>query len=336
MTIKDIAKESGYSVSTVSRVLNNRDDVSPEAEKKIRRIVAEHNFVPNGNAKHLKQIASKTICVLIKGTSNMVFSGIAEEIQTIVNKTSYTLNMIYLDEEENEVEQAIIQCRERKPLGILFLGGNPAFFREKFHEVKVPSVLVSTAGKDLGFPNLSSVATDDVEAAKCAMNYLVNQGHVHIGVIGGNLSSSYVSEQRYIGCEKCFGEKGRIFDYDKYFVKARFDFGSAYRATEKLLEKAKDMTAIFAMSDVMAIGAIRAIRDRGLLVPDDISVVGFDGIPMADYYNPKLTTVRQRYQTMARRSLEILFRTIDLKTKAVHEIIPFELALGESVREIGK
>lgn len=244
--------------------------------------------------------------------------------------------MIYLDEEENEVEQAIIQCRERKPLGILFLGGNPAFFREKFHEVKVPSVLVSTAGKDLGFPNLSSVATDDVEAAKCAMNYLVNQGHVHIGVIGGNLSSSYVSEQRYIGCEKCFGEKGRIFDYDKYFVKARFDFGSAYRATEKLLEKAKDMTAIFAMSDVMAIGAIRAIRDRGLLVPDDISVVGFDGIPMADYYNPKLTTIRQRYQTMAQRSLEILFRTIDLKTKAVHEIIPFELALGESVREIGK
>lgn len=117
MTIKDIAKESGYSVSTVSRVLNNRDDVSPEAEKKIRRIVAEHNFVPNGNAKHLKQIASKTICVLIKGTSNMVFSGIAEEIQTIVNKTSYTLNMIYLDEEENEVEQAIIQCRERKTSG---------------------------------------------------------------------------------------------------------------------------------------------------------------------------------------------------------------------------
>lgn len=119
-------------------------------------------------------------------------------------------------------------------------------------------------------------------------------------------------------------------------MKARFDFGSAYRATEKLLEKAKDVTAIFAMSDVMAIGAIRAIRDRGLLVPDDISVVGFDGIPMADYYNPKLTTIRQRYQTMAQRSLEILFRTIDLKTKAVHEIIPFELALGESVREIGK
>ena len=101
MTIKDIAKESGYSVSTVSRVLNNRNDVSPEAEKKIRRIVAEHNFVPNGNAKHLKQIASKTICVLVKGTSNMLFSGIAEEIQTIVNKTNYTLNMIYLDEEEN-------------------------------------------------------------------------------------------------------------------------------------------------------------------------------------------------------------------------------------------
>ena len=75
MTIKDIAKESGYSVSTVSRVLNNRDDVSPEAEKKIRRIVAEHNFVQNGNAKHLKQIASKTICVLIKVRRIWFFQG---------------------------------------------------------------------------------------------------------------------------------------------------------------------------------------------------------------------------------------------------------------------
>lgn len=334
MTIKDIARESGYSVSTVSRVLNNRSDVSPEAKKKIDKIVAEHNFVPNNNAKHLKQIASETICALVKGRSNVLFSGIVEEMQKAVADTRYTLQVIYLDEEDNEVEHAIIQCREKKPLGILFLGGNPAFFRKMFSEVRVPAVLVTTGARDLGFDNLSSVATDDVAAAKCAVDHLVAQGHRHIGVIGGNTSLSHASRQRLDGCLESFREAGIAFEADTYYAMARFDFKSAYRAAGRLLASAPDVTAVFAMSDVMAIGAIRAILDKGLRVPEDVSVVGFDGIPIADYYNPKLTTVRQQFGIMARRSVEILFDAIDLKSGALHEIIPFELALGESVRQI--
>lgn len=334
MTIKDIARESGYSVSTVSRVLNNRRDVSPEAKEKIDQIVAEHNFVPNNNAKHLKQIASKTIIVLVKGRSNMMFSGVVEEIQKTVENTKYTVHVTYLDEDDNEVEQAVIQCRERKPLGILFLGGNPAFFKERFAEVTIPSVLVTTSGKELCFPNLSSVATDDVEAAMCAVDYLFEQGHQHIGVLGGNLQKSHTSYQRYLGCQQSFTNNNQVFDAEKYYSKAHFSFDSAYRATNRLLDKAEDVTAIFAMSDVMAIGAIRAIRDHGLMVPEDISVVGFDGIAMADYYNPKLTTIRQQYNIMVHRSVEILFSAIDLKIEAVHEIIPFELSIGESVKKI--
>ena len=104
VTIKDIARESGYSVSTVSRVLNHRNDVSPDAKKKIEKVVAAYNFVPNNNAKHLKQSNSKSIGVLVKGIQNMLFASIVEEIQCMIENTDYTLIVSYLDEDADEVE----------------------------------------------------------------------------------------------------------------------------------------------------------------------------------------------------------------------------------------
>ena len=103
---------------------------------------------------------------------------------------------------------------------------------------------------------------------------------------------------------------------------------------KRLLEKATDITAVFAMSDVTAVGAIRAVIDSGRRVPEDISVMGFDGITMAEYYNPKLTTIQQQYQVLAVRSVEILLQNIDMEPVPVHEIIPFHLVQGESVKTI--
>lgn len=334
MTIKDIAKESGYSVSTVSRVLNNRRDVSPEAKKRIDEIVVAHNFVPNNNAKHLKQIASKTILVLVKGNSNMLFSSIVEEIQKTVEKTKYTVSIYYLDEEANEVEQAITLMRERKPLGLLFLGGNPEFFRKGFSKVRIPSVLVTNQGNELNFQNLSSVATDDIEAAKAAVDFLIEKGHKKIGILGGDIKLSHTSKQRLIGCEESFKAHGFTEQPEDYYEKARFSFESAYQAMNRLLDRGLGITAVFAMSDVMAIGAIRAIKDRNLSVPEDISIIGFDGIALADYYNPKLATIKQQFETLAARSVEILLSAIDLKKSAVHEVVPFTVVAGESVRPL--
>lgn len=336
MTIKDIAKESGYSVSTVSRVLNKRRDVSPDAKKKIEEIVAAHHFIPNNNARHLKQTVSKTIVVLVKGTSNMLFSSIVEEIQNMLEKTKYTLVVSYLDEDENEIEQALLMRRERNPLGMMFLGGNLEYFREKFEMIKIPCVLVTNQGKDLHFSNVSSVATDDAAAAKCAIEYLFSQGHEKIGVIGGDLKLSYTSYQRYCGCMDSFQENHVSFEEEKYYSKARFSYDSAYRAMKRLWGTAKDITAVFAMSDVMAIGAIRALIDEGLKVPEDVSVMGFDGIALAEFYNPKLATIQQQYKILAARSVEILLNHIERNAKAVHEIIPFNLRKEESVKKISK
>lgn len=334
MTIKDIARESGYSVSTVSRVLNNRRDVSPEAKKKIEEIVAAHNFVPNNNAKHLKQMVTKNILVLVKGNSNILFASIVEEIQKAVTKTKYTVSIYYLDELANEVEQAINLVRERKPLGMLFLGGNPQFFEKEFDQIRIPCVLVTNQGIQMGFDNLSSVATDDVEAAMCAVDYLIKQGHKRIGILGGDTALSDTSKQRLEGCRRSFEKNGIGYQPEECYEKARYSYESAYEAMNRLLDREIGITAVFAMSDVMAIGAIRAVRDRNLAVPKDISIIGFDGIPLADYYNPKITTIKQQYQILAARSVEILLGAIDLKKPAVHEIIPFELVAGESVKQI--
>lgn len=334
MTIVDIARESGYSVSTVSRVLNNRRDVSPEAKHRIMEIVEARNFVPNNNAKHLKQTVTKSILVLVKGTSNMLFANIIEEIQTMVENSDYAVGFYYLDEDDNEVEEAIRLCRERKPLGMLFLGGNPGYFEEKFREVHVPCVLVTNRGDELGFVNLSSVATDDIAAAEEAVDYLFENGHRNIALLGGDIKLSHTSMQRYLGCVNSYQKHGYEFDASQYFEKARYSFDSAYRAMIRLLDKKLPFTAVFTMSDVMAVGAIRAICDRGLKVPGDISIIGFDGTMLANYYNPKIVTIRQGYQEIASRSVEILFKMIDLNIQAIHELIPFELENTESVKKI--
>lgn len=333
MTIVDIAKESGYSVTTVSRVLNNRRDVSPAAKKIIMEIVEAHNFVPNNNAKRLKQTATKNILAIAKGTSNMLFTSIVEEVQKMVEPTDFTLGIHYLDEDSNEVEEALRFCRERKPIGILFLGGNPQFFKEKFEEVSVPCVLVTNRAENLGFENLSSVSTDDVLGAEKAVDFLIANGHKDIAVIGGDLSISSTSIQRYKGYQNSMEKRGLEIRED-YYGKSRFSFDSAYNAMNQLLDRDIHISAVFAMSDVTAIGAIRAIRDRGLSVPEDISLIGYDGTMLADYYNPKIVSIRQGFQEMAARSVEILIGMIDLNRSATHELIPFTLADGESIRKI--
>lgn len=334
MTIKDIARESGYAVATVSRVLNNRPDVSPEARAKVKAVLEAHNFTPNNNARHLKQPSSTSIAIVVKGTFNALFSHILETMQVKIEGAGYMANFYYLDEEANELDQAKQICRERKPLGLLFLGGGVNRFRTEFGDISIPSVLVTNSAGSLAFENLSSVSTDDTAGAACAISYLMDKGHRRIGVIGGNLELSYTSQLRYLGCIQAFNERGISFKEEQQYQACRYSYQSAYEAANRLMDRMSDLTAVFAMSDVMAIGAIRAIRDRGLRVPQDVSVMGFDGIDLAYYYDPKLTTIRQQQDRLASRSVDILLDCIEHGHKSVHEIVPFELVEGESVAEL--
>lgn len=334
MTIKDIATLSGYAVGTVSRVLNGSPNVSEEARNKIMAVVEEHHFVLNNNAKHLKQQSSSGIAIIIKGSQNMLFASIVEQLQGLIREKGFACLIYYIDEEDNELEQAIQACQERHPLGILFLGSNMEMFRSRFSAISVPCVLVTNSAAGLGFENLSSVSTDDVAASQCAVDHLISLGHRNIGILGGKTDRSNMAYTRYTGCLAAFRKHRIPFDPDRQFVEARFSMEDGYHAAKTLLTQMPDVTALFAMSDVMAVGALRAIQERGLRVPEDVSVVGFDGIELGRYLTPQLTTIRQQRERIAVRSLEILLRCIEKKEPATHEVTPFDLFLGESAQKL--
>ena len=336
MTIKDIAKESGYAVGTVSRVLNNHPDVSEKARKTIMAVVEKHHFKLNSNAKHLKQQASSGIAIIVKGSQNMLFASIVERLQRLLSGKKYASFIYYIGEEENEVERAERVCLERHPLGILFLGSDLEFFKERFDRLEIPCVLVTNSAAELGFDNLSSVSTDDEAGAQAAVAHLLKLGHRNIGILGGYMEKSHAAHTRYKGCEKAFAEQGMKLEPGRQYRSAFFSMEEGYHAMEQLFEQMPDLTAVFAMADVLAVGAIRAIRDRGLRVPEDVSVMGFDGIELGNYLSPRLTTVRQARERIADRSLEILLSDIAGERPAVHELLPFDIVEGESAAKIAR
>lgn len=331
MTIKDIARISGYSVGTVSRVLNQRPDASPQAREKIMAVVEEHRFRLNSNAKHLKQQAANGVAVVVKGTQNMLFATIVERVQARVRQRDSAVFLHYLEEDGDEIEQALQISRERRPQGILFLGSNFDHFQARFAELALPCVMVTNSGVGLDFPNLSSVSTDDEWAAREAMERLIALGHREIGVLGGCMGISDAATGRFRGCQQAFDAHGMVFDRERQYEMTLFSMSNGYEAMGRLLDKMPELTAVFAMSDVQAVGAIRALHDRGLRVPEDISVMGFDGIELGNYITPKLSTVQQDARRLADRGVEILFAQMEDNAPTVHERTPFRLLEGESV-----
>lgn len=334
MTIKDIAKESGYAVGTVSRVLNDQPGVSEKARVRIMEVVDKYQFRLNSNAKFLKQQSNDSVAIIIKGNKNMLFAGLVENLQGLIKDKGYTSVVYYINEDGHEVEQAMQISRDIKPLGILFLGSNKENFREKFEYVDVPCVLVTNSAEGLGFSNLSSVCISDEQAAKTAVEYLINSGHRKIGVLGGEMIHSTPAKARYEGCIAAFEEYGIVYDPDNYYESDYFTMEGGYHAMQRLLKKADDFTAVFAMSDVTAMGAIRAICEAGKRVPEDISVIGFDGIETGQYIVPRLTTIKQPDEQIAERVVDILLSQIDGEEKAIYEETTFTFIEGDSVRKI--
>ena len=335
MTIKDLAAITGYAVGTVSRALNDHPNVSDTARKAILKAAKDHGFQLNVNAKQLKQSTSNNILVIVKGTGNELFAEMLECIQNLVAKTRYQLVVDYLDEERNEVIRAVQLCREKKPLGILFLGGNSKNFSADFDKIDIPCVEVTSDASALNFSNLSSVTTDDREAARCAIDTLVARGHRKIAVIGGDKTSSDISRLRFEGCQMSFESHNIAFDLRRAYRGVRFSCEDGYNATKSLLSGG-DYTAIFAFSDVMAIGAVRALWEAGKRVPEDVSVIGLDGLILGKYLVPQLSTISQDFRTIALRSVEILLDAIEGSTSARHETVPFQVQLRESVRAVSE
>lgn len=334
MTIKDLAAQTGYSVGTVSRVLNRQPNVSEKARKVILEAADACGFQLNTNAQQLKQTRSQTIIVLTKGTSNQLFASLLEQIQNRMIGSPYHLVADYMDEDGNEVLRAIQLCREKKPRGILFMGGNQKHFEQDFHRIDVPCVLVTNDASGLPFANLSSVCSDDDQAVRELMEGLIRMGHRKIAVIGGDRQISDTTRRRLQGCLTAFQAHGIDFDLERDYEGQRFAAIDGYKGAEALIARSREYTAIFCMADVMAMGAIRALSDHGLRVPEDVSVIGFDGLAIGDYTVPRLATVSQNVKALAQRSVELLTRSIEGNLPPTHEVVSAVPLWRESARKL--
>lgn len=334
MTIKDLAAKTGYAVGTVSRALNDHPNVSEKARRAILQAARESDFQINVNAKQLKQLHSNSILVVVKGIGNELFGEMVEAIQRLIAKTRYQLVVDYMDEDLNEVARAVQLYREKKPLGILFLGGTNTNFLQDFAAIDVPCVVVTNDASSLPFPNLSSVSTDDVAAARCAIETLISLGHQRIAIIGGDCVVSDTSRLRYEGCMRALAQYGLDFDPEQDFRDVRYSYQDGYQAVQELLAVGSQFTAVFAMADVMAIGAIRALREAGKRVPEDVSVMGLDGLPLGSFLVPQLATISQSVEALASRSVAILLDAMENGAPSCHETVPFGVEKRESIRDI--
>ena len=196
--------------------------------------------------------------------------------------------------------------------------------------------VVVSGNTDVDLKRVSSIESDYVTAMDKAVSYLYGLGHREISYLSG-LSRKFQFDHRIDGYLAAVERYQLPCGSDLLFdgkPPYHTEIAEGYALTQELLKSERRFTAVICLNDLMAMGAISALQEAGLRVPEDVSVIGFDGTSLAEYYNPKLATIKQQHQTLANRSIEILFGQIELKKEPIHEIVPFEFVNGESIRVI--
>ncbi len=309
-TIKDIAQLAGVSVTTVSRVLNHRPDVNRETRERVEQVMAECHFVGNANARGLKQSLSEGVAVILRGRENPFLNALVEAVLQYAQGYHAPFLTEFIDEKADEFQTALRLCHEKRTRGVLFLGSRIDERAAGLKELEVPMVFTTVSAENAGLPRASSVFVDDRAMGRQAMRTLLAAGHTRLAVFGGARLGSDSLALRFAGAMDAMREAGVPFE-DSRYVETRFSLKDAYDAARGFFAVRPDTTAVFAMSDTVAMGVIRALRDIGKSVPEDVSVIGFDGIEMGKYFIPRLTTIEQPIDEMARQSVALMMAMLD-------------------------
>lgn len=324
MTIKDIAKISGVSVSTVSRVLNNHPDVSEDVRHKVMAVVEEYNYIPNNSARALGQSKSDNIGLIVRGISNPFYTSIIHEIEQDIEKAGYTLVMQQIGSCDDELLAGAMMERDKRLRGLIFLGGRLDSTKDQIAGIGVPFVNCSSnnAYGTLDADSYSSVSIDDTQTAYEAVKELYKEGHRRIAVLLARPDDGSVSQIRYEGYVKALTEAGMAPDEDLIISVDSYNIADAYYGTKKWLEKGIAFDAIFAIADNLAMGAMRALREKGIDVPGQCSIVAIDGIEVSEYMAPALSTYCQPMKELGRTSVELLIDLVEKKGKHRQIILP--------------
>jgi len=288
ITIYDVAREAGVSMATVSRVVNGNPNVKPATRKKVLDVIRQLGYRPNAVARGLASKKTTTVGVVIPDISNTFYAELTRGIEDIATMYHYNIILSNSDLKKEKEIQLIETLLEKQVDGLLFLGGEITdTHREIFHATPVPIVLAATRDEKREMPY---VTIDQIQASKEATSILIHEGHKQIALIGGPLTDLVNGYPRYLGYKEALAEHGLPFE-EQFVRLGDYRYKSGYQTAKELLESNPEVTAIFAASDEMAVGAIHAALDLGWKIPEDLSIIGFENIPLASQVRPLLSTV---------------------------------------------
>jgi LacI family transcriptional regulator len=327
--IKDIAKRVGTSPSTVSRVINGKNYVNSEKREEILRLIEETGYVPNKAARSMVLKRTFTVGVVIPDTFNMFQRQLYSIIGHHLESFGYHTLFFFVKFEDSSEESCLVRLKSEKLDGVIMLHEirNPRFY-EYLERVKLPTVLAT-----FGYGRHPSIHVNEEHAAFEAVMHLINLGHRRITMItGGGFS---FGRQRAEGYFKALEASGIDRNQGRVIVSKSYTAEAGIYGMRELLLRNRDFTALFAATDELAIGAVRALADEGIRVPQDVSVVGFDDIDIASYMVPRLTTIRQPLASIGERTATLLHRSISGERLAVSDVVmPVELVVRESTAAV--
>lgn len=327
ITLKMVAERAGVSVNTVSRAINNKSDINEETKKRVLKVAQELGYVQNATAVALRTKKTRTLGVVIADNRNPFYAEVLNGIEEAAREKNYHIILANTQRDYQKEEEAINLLLAKRVDGLLI---TPVQDRnddiKNLIEANIPFVIV---GRDFKNIEVDAVYNDEVKGGFLATKYLIKKGHKRIALINGFLHKS-PARGRLEGYKKALKEYGIPFD-DSLVSVGDIDVKDGYERTKQLLEKGLNFTAIFAYNDMMAFGAMRAIKEKGLRIPEDIGLVGYDDIPFSSLISPSLTTIRLKKQELGVESLKLLLSRINVSRKKTKKImLDVELKIRET------
>lgn len=325
VTIRDVAAESGVSITTVSRALNGSGRVGAETRNRVLDTAVRLGWQPNDLARSLHGGATGTIAVLVPDITNPFFPELVKGVQAVANERGNLLLLCQTGDDDSTAVEELQHLRRKRVDGVVVVGGMPPSDSLAAAVAGVPLV---TVDRDTGLGGSWVVRSDHLGGGRLATEHLIELGHEHIAHIAGPQSLS-VARDRLEGYRQALDSAGLSYE-ESLVVEGDFLESSGYDALCLLRRRRRSFTAVFCGNDLMALGALRALEDLGLDVPSVVSVVGFDDIHLASYLRPGLTTVRQPIEKLGQRAAELLLTDAMDGGTAVSETLDVHLVRRES------
>ena len=306
ITIKDVAKAAGVSISTTSYALNDKGNVSKEKKDNIIRIAKELGYTPNGAAKNLKKQKTELIGLFVHDINGPFYNELIRGIQQVTILNGYEL-VVFCDSGTKK-NSSYNFLSERRVDGAIII--SPTIKDDEIIKLTKTGLPIVVLDREITGDKLCNVLVDNKNGASNAVMHLINQGYKDIAFLSGP-EGTYDNKKRFDGYVRTLKSNGIKFN-EKMILRGSFTENSGYEAIIKYLEEnKKPPEAIFSSNDEMAIGAIFALRDKGFNVPKDVAVVGFDNLVVSSYITPALTTVKRPMYEMGLLSTHTLFNMLN-------------------------